>query len=82
MELKQEYNIFELMWDLEERLIYGWYPEIFNKNFTNDEKKSYLAEIVENYLYKDLLELDEIRHRKKIIDLLWFLLFKYEKRFL
>jgi len=43
---------------------------------TNDEKKDYLQEIVENYLYKDLLELDEIRHRKKIIDLLSLIAFQ------
>lgn len=79
MELKENYNIFELMWDLEERLIYWGYPELFNKNFTSDEKKEYLAEIVENYLYKDLLELDEIRHRRKIIDLLWLLAFQIWK---
>jgi len=76
MELREDLSIFDLMWDLEERLIYWWYPEIFNKNMTNDEKKDYLQEIVENYLYKDLLELDEIRHRKKIIDLLSLIAFQ------
>ncbi|EKD29471.1 MAG: hypothetical protein ACD_78C00391G0001 [uncultured bacterium (gcode 4)] len=76
MELREKYNIFELMWDLEERLIYGSYPEIFRGNMTNDEKKTYLRDIVENYLYKDLLELDELRHRKKIIDLLSLIAFQ------
>lgn len=76
MELREKHNIFELMWDLEERLIYGSYPQIFRTNMTNDEKKTYLWDIVENYLYKDLLELDELRHRKKIIDLLSLVAFQ------
>lgn len=75
-ELKDSHNIFELMWWLENNLIYGSYPEIFNEKISNDEKKLYLKDIVENYLYKDILELDEIRHRKKIIDLLALIAFQ------
>lgn len=76
MELREKYNIFEMMWDLEERLVYGSYPEIFKESITNDEKIRYLSDVVENYLYKDILELDELRHRKKIIDLLSLIAFQ------
>lgn len=79
MELREKHSFFDLIWSLEERLIYGSYPEIFRENITNIEKKKYLSDIVENYLYKDLLELDEIRHRKKIIDLLGLLSFQIWK---
>jgi uncharacterized protein len=75
-ELKQSKNMFEVVWWLEDRLIYWWYPAIFKESMTNDEKKIYLKDIVENYLYKDVLELDEIRHRKKLIDLLALLAFQ------
>ncbi len=44
---------------LEQRLIYGYYPEIIN-NPTNEEK--YLKLIANSYLYKDLLILDNIKN--------------------
>jgi len=55
--------------NLESRLIYGSYPEVV---LTNDNKarENYLREIVASYLYKDVLELDGIRHAAKISRLL------------
>jgi len=76
MELSKTFNPIEISGMLSQRLIYWGYPEIFQEHMNANEKQRYLMEIVENYLYKDLLELDEIRHRKKIIDLLWLLAFQ------
>ncbi len=60
---------------LEERLIYGGYPEVItSKNY--DEKKNILKEIVSSYLFKDILELDGLRYKKKIPDLLTLLAFQ------
>lgn len=63
---------------LEERLIYGSYPEvILNKN--NIKNVTYLREIVNSYLYKDILELERIRHSDKITRLLQLLAFQIGK---
>jgi predicted AAA+ superfamily ATPase len=63
---------------LEERLIYGSYPEvILNKN--NTKNITYLREIVNSYLYKDILELERIRHSDKITRLLQLLAFQIGK---
>jgi len=55
--------------NLESRLIYGSYPEVV---LTNDirTREQYLEEIIASYLYKDVLELDGIRHSSKISRLL------------
>ncbi|MFC1566445.1 ATP-binding protein [bacterium] len=64
---------------LEERLIFGSYPEvIISKN--NEQKISYLKEIVNSYLYKDILELDGIRNSDKILRLLQLLVFQIGKK--
>ncbi|MCK4532315.1 ATP-binding protein [bacterium] len=63
---------------LEERLIYGSYPEVV-VNSDNSQRVLYLREIVESYLYRDILELDGIRHSDKIIRLLQLLAFQIGK---
>lgn len=55
--------------NLENRLIYGSYPEVILTN-DNRAREQYLREIVSSYLYKDVLELDGIRHSAKISRLL------------
>jgi len=63
---------------LEQRLIYGAYPEIvLNKD--DSQKVLYLREIVNSYLYKDILELDGVRHSDKIVRLLQLLAFQVGK---
>ena len=64
--------------NLESRLIYGSYPEVV---LTNDirVREQYLREIVASYLYKDILELDGIRHGSKISRLLQMLAFQIGK---
>lgn len=64
--------------NLESRLIYGSYPEVV---LTNDirAREQYLKEIVASYLYKDVLELDGIRHSAKISRLLQLLAFQVGK---
>jgi uncharacterized protein len=50
---------------LENRLIYGAYPEVVLLQ-DNREREQYLKEIVSSYLYKDILELEGIRQSAKI----------------
>jgi hypothetical protein len=55
--------------NLESRLIYGAYPEVVLTN-DNRAREQYLRELIASYLYKDVLELDGIRHAAKISRLL------------
>jgi len=74
-ELSKMYNSFELNDQLEERLIYGQYPEVINLIGYN-EKEDYLREITSSYIYKDILELEHIKYPLKIRDLLRLLAFQ------
>lgn len=64
--------------NLESRLIYGSYPEVVLSN-DNRAREQYLKEIVASYLYKDVLELDGIRHSAKISRLLQMMAFQVGK---
>ncbi|MBU1851099.1 MAG: ATP-binding protein [Candidatus Omnitrophica bacterium] len=63
---------------LESRLIYGSYPEVV---LMEDDSKRvlYLKEITASYLYRDVLELDGIRHSDKLVRLLQLLAFQIGK---
>jgi hypothetical protein len=74
-ELSVTNNPFELDDQLEERLIYGQYPEIIN-TVAYFEKEEYLREISSSYIYKDILELESIKYPLKIRDLLRMLAFQ------
>ena len=63
---------------LEQRLIYGSYPEVVLSE-DNSLKSTYLREVVSSYLYKDILELDGLRHSDKLINLLQLLAFQIGK---
>ncbi|AXJ02074.1 hypothetical protein CYPRO_2836 [Cyclonatronum proteinivorum] len=68
-ELLQHYNPFELSEQLTDRLIFGSYPEILNLRSTAD-KLEYLRDVSTSYIFKDILELENIRYPYKINDLL------------
>lgn len=62
-------NPFEIDERLNEFLTFGMYPEVFS--YENElDKKDYLRELVQSFLYKDLLELSQIKNSGKIFDLL------------
>lgn len=65
----------ELMEGLEERLVYGSYPEIFSLDGA-DARLTYLRNLINSYLYKDLLEFGDVRNAGKIHDLLKLLAFQ------
>ncbi len=54
---------------LEEFLIYGMYPKSVVTSITED-KATYLSNLFNNYLYKDILEFEQIRKPDKVIQLL------------
>ena len=74
-ELSGTKTSYEMEEQIEERLVYGSYPEIFSLEGT-DTKSNYLQNLVDTYLYKDLLEFGDIRNSSKIRDLLKLLAFQ------
>lgn len=75
MELSEFNNNFELKSQVEDRLIFGSYPEIFGIEGT-EKRKEYLRVLSDAYLYKDMLELSGLRNTSKIRDLLKLLAFQ------
>lgn len=69
MELANTENYLETVQRLEERLIFGSYPEIFNLT-AEQEKRTYLEEMVTSYLLKDILLYEQVRNSHKMLQLL------------
>jgi predicted AAA+ superfamily ATPase len=63
---------------LETRLIYGSYPEVVTLH-DNKRRETYLRELVSSYLFKDILELEGIRHSQKLTRLLQLIAFQIGK---
>jgi len=74
-ELKDVLGLAQLEDSLEERLIFGSYPELFSTDGL-EAKAKYLKDLTDAYLYKDLLEFSGIRNSGKIRDLLKLLAFQ------
>ena len=69
LELALNENGLQTTQNLEERLIFGSYPEIFQLE-TLEEKSQYLTELVKSYLLKDILIYENIQNSNKLFDLL------------
>ena len=61
--------------NLENYLLFGTYPEILNLEMKN-EKIEYLNELLESYLFRDILKIENIKNPKKMRDLLSLLAFQ------
>ncbi len=84
---KWEYQLYPITWEefetsigyvkseqqLDNRLIYGFYPDVLNN--TGDEKEI-LSNLVNSYLYKDLLAFSDIRKPEVLEKLLQALAFQ------
>ncbi len=77
-EYNQNETIVETSGRLNERLILGNYPELFQLNDRND-KVRYLSELISSYLFKDILRFEGIRSADKIINLLKLIAFQIGK---
>ena len=75
MEISKIEKRHETEANLESRLIYGSYPEIVTIR-NNARREEYLREIISSYLFKDILELEGIRHSNKLVRLLQLLAFQ------
>jgi len=68
-EFSKHENRIETTQRLEERLVYGTYPELSSIEDFQD-KQTYLHEIAVSYLLKDILSIDGIKNSSKMRDLL------------
>lgn len=77
-ELSKHENVLDTANNLDERLILGSYPELWQYDTWN-KKEKYLRELVNSYLLKDILVLDNIRNSSKLLDLLRLIAFQIGK---
>lgn len=78
MEFSKIENLIQTKDNIEERLVFGSYPELIHYK-TKEEKTEYLKEIVNSYLLKDILAFENIRNSSKLFDLLRLLAFQVGK---
>lgn len=74
-ELRKLLGLLGARHQLERCLIWGGYPEIVTTHDQN-QRERLMGELVKSYLYRDLLEMEDIRHAAKIVDLLRLLAFR------
>ena len=74
-ELINHFTTFEVKNSLPDYLVYGSYPEVVTSS-TKQEKTEILVELVESYLLKDILSLENIRNPKVLFNLLKLLSFQ------
>ena len=69
IELKTQFGGMHIFQNLENYLIFGMYPDVLCSGNNND-KITYLHELRNSYLLKDILEMENIRNADKLYDLL------------
>jgi predicted AAA+ superfamily ATPase len=74
LELKSQYNNLELQSHLQNILVYGLYPNVFDTD--SNTAKDRLETLTGGYLYQDLLKLEEIKKPKLMDQLLRLLAFQ------
>ncbi len=68
-ELAAQSNAFELNQRVDDLLVYGSYPEILSVQ-SLEEKKEYLNQLVSSYLFRDVLQIAQVRNSLKLIQLI------------
>jgi len=75
MEISTQEKPHETAANLENRLVFGSYPEVVTLR-DNKLRTEYLRELIASYLFKDILALEGIRYSDKLIRLLQLLAFQ------
>jgi predicted AAA+ superfamily ATPase len=57
---------------LEEFLRFGMYPKVFSYD-SYEDRENYLYDLINNYLYRDILAFEQVKKPKKVLDLLTLL---------
>jgi uncharacterized protein len=78
MEYSRAEHLIDTRARLDERMIYGCYPELLSL-IGNIEKATYINELVNNYLLKDILEFEGIKNSTKVQSLLQLIAFQIGK---
>ncbi len=68
-EIQKLEEVYETRASLESRIIYGSYPEVVLME-SNEERQIYLKELINSYLFNDILQNEEIRFTDKLLRLL------------
>ncbi len=74
-ELKNYFSKIDLESMLDNILVYGLYPDVFNQQ-NLEYKYRNLKELTQSYIYKDILNLESIKNINKVEDLLQLLAFQ------
>ena len=75
IEFAEKENYQQTTENLEQRLIFGSYPEL--EQYPDwESKQDYIGEIINSYLLKDILNFEGIKHSNKIYDLLRLIAFQ------
>ncbi len=77
-EFSEHENLLDTKNALEDKLIVGCYPEVWQIQNKND-RIVYLRELVNDYLFKDILEFENIRNSNKLKNLLRLLAYQVGK---
>ena len=75
LELQNIETAHETRAQLETRLIYGSYPEVVLME-SDEDRQLYLKELIASYLFKDILQLEGVRHADKLLRLLQLIAFQ------
>ncbi|MBK0369632.1 ATP-binding protein [Flavobacterium agrisoli] len=78
IEFSTKENYKQITENLEERLLFGGYPELIQYQDW-EEKKEYLNEIINSYLLKDILVFEGIKQADKIYNLLRLIAYQVGK---
>ncbi|MFC1828994.1 ATP-binding protein [Thermodesulfobacteriota bacterium] len=79
MEISKIEKRHETTAGLDSRLIYGSYPEVVLIR-DNRRREDYLRELIQSYLFQDILALEGIRYANKLVRLLQLLAFQIGKQ--
>lgn len=74
-ELVREYGSLHVDGSLEDYLVFGMYPEALQAG-THKDRRDYLATLIDSYLFKDVLQLENIRKSDKLLRLLQLLAYQ------
>lgn len=74
-ELEQTMGFLKTKQQIEERLVFGSYPEVVTMD-NDEDRELYLKELVQNYLLKDIFIYETVKNASKIFDLLRLLAYQ------
>ncbi len=75
LELIKRYSPYDLKQNLSDYLIFGSYPKILTLSTIQDKRQA-LEEIINSYLFKDILSFEKVKNSKTLLNLLRLLAFQ------